>query len=152
MPGPTVSTTGVTALPRGTARYGHHRRHEGNTGNAWTRMLVLRRGHYDIEALFRRDGGRYGRWSVPGLVAYVLGFAVMVPFFSVPGLFVGPVASALDETDLSAFVGLLVSAGLYAALAPSAGRRAETAPLDTARGRTERARACPAIEEGKRGR
>lgn len=77
---------------------------------------VLRRGHYDIDALFQRDGGHYGRWSIPGLVAYVLGFAVMIPFFSVPGLYVGAVASALDEADVSAFVGLLVSAGLYVAL------------------------------------
>lgn len=84
---------------------------------------VLRRGHYRTEDLFRRDGGCYGRWSAPGLVSYALGFAAMVPFFSVPGLYIGPVAARLRSADLSAFVGLAVAAAAYVLL--SAGRHRE---------------------------
>ncbi|WP_020662047.1 purine-cytosine permease family protein [Amycolatopsis benzoatilytica] len=90
---------------------------------------LLRRGEYDVGDLLRRYGGQYGRWSAAGLTAYLAGFAVMVPFFSVPGLYVGPVAEALGEADLSAFVGLGVSAGLYVALARRARRRGQSADV-----------------------
>lgn len=73
---------------------------------------LVRRGQYDVGELFRKDG-IYGRWSVAGLVSYLVGFLAMIPFFSVHGLYVGAVARALGEGDLAVFVGLLVSAGCY---------------------------------------
>jgi NCS1 family nucleobase:cation symporter-1 len=46
-------------------------------------------------------------------VAYGVGFAAMIPFFSVPGLYVGPVAKALGGADVAMLVGLPVSTIVY---------------------------------------
>jgi NCS1 family nucleobase:cation symporter-1 len=48
----------------------------------------------------------------PALVSLVVGFGVMVPFMNT-GLLVGPVAKALDEADLSFYVGFVVAAAVY---------------------------------------
>ncbi|MFE5036030.1 purine-cytosine permease family protein [Streptomyces sp. NPDC056683] len=73
---------------------------------------VVRRGHYAIAEIFKPNG-IYGRWGWQGIISYLVGFAVMIPFFSVGTLFVGPAAKALDGADISLFVGLPVSALLY---------------------------------------
>ncbi|MFF4119950.1 purine-cytosine permease family protein [Streptomyces sp. NPDC001714] len=73
---------------------------------------VVRRGHYAIAEIFKPNG-IYGRWGWQGIVSYLVGFAVMIPFFSVGTLYVGPAAKALDGADISLFVGLPVSALLY---------------------------------------
>jgi purine-cytosine permease-like protein len=54
----------------------------------------------------------YGRWGWRGIVAYLVGFGVMVPFFST-GLFTGFIATAMNGADLSLFVGLPVAGILY---------------------------------------
>ncbi|MFF7974251.1 cytosine permease [Streptomyces sp. NPDC007905] len=73
---------------------------------------VVRRGHYAIAEIFNPNG-IYGRWGWHGIIAYLVGFAAMVPFFSVGTLYVGPAAKALGGADISLFVGLPVSAALY---------------------------------------
>jgi nucleobase:cation symporter-1, NCS1 family len=73
---------------------------------------VVRRGHYAIAEIFN-PRGMYGRWGWRGIVAYLVGFGAMVPFFSVGTLFTGPVAKALDGADISLFVGLPVAGLLY---------------------------------------
>ncbi|MEU6574802.1 cytosine permease [Streptomyces sp. NPDC046805] len=73
---------------------------------------VVRRGHYAIAEIFN-SRGIYGRWGWHGIIAYLVGFAVMVPFFSVGTLYVGPAAKALGGADISLFIGLPVSALLY---------------------------------------
>ncbi|MEO7746564.1 MAG: cytosine permease, partial [Actinomycetota bacterium] len=73
--------------------------------------FVVRRGHYAIAEIFN-PRGVYGRWGWRGIVSYLVGFAVMVPFFST-GLFSGPVANAVGGADFSLFVGLPVSGVLY---------------------------------------
>jgi len=73
---------------------------------------IVRRGHYAIAEIFN-PRGIYGRWGRHGIIAYLVGFAAMVPFFSVAGLYVGPAAKALDGADISLFVGLPVAALLY---------------------------------------
>jgi NCS1 nucleoside transporter family len=77
---------------------------------------LVRRGHYAIAEIFNPHG-MYGRWGWRGLAAYLIGFAVMVPFFNVTGaggtLFEGPVAKALDGADISFFIGLPVAGILY---------------------------------------
>jgi nucleobase:cation symporter-1, NCS1 family len=85
---------------------------------------VVRRGHYAVEEIFKPDG-IYGRWGWRGIVAYLVGFAAMVPFFSTPS-FTGPIAKAIGDADLSMFIGLPVSGVLYLVLARSIDVEAET--------------------------
>ncbi len=73
---------------------------------------VVRRGHYAIAEIFNPHG-MYGRWGWRGITAYLVGFAAMIPFFSVGTLYVGPVAHALGGADISLFIGLPVSGLLY---------------------------------------
>ncbi|MGW1002723.1 purine-cytosine permease family protein [Streptomyces sp. NPDC002520] len=73
---------------------------------------VVRRGHYAVAEIFNPHG-IYGRWGWQGIVSYLVGFAVMIPFFAVGTLFVGPAAEALGGADISLFIGLPVSALLY---------------------------------------
>ncbi|MEU6199671.1 cytosine permease [Streptomyces sp. NPDC047061] len=86
---------------------------------------VVRRGHYAIAEIFKPNG-IYGRWGWQGIASYLVGFAVMIPFFSVGTLFVGPAAKALDGADISLFIGLPVSALLYWLLTRSIDVEAET--------------------------
>ncbi|CAM5380345.1 MULTISPECIES: purine-cytosine permease family protein [Streptomyces] len=86
---------------------------------------VVRRGHYAIAEIFNPHG-IYGRWGRHGIIAYLVGFAAMVPFFSVGTLFLGPAARALGGADISLFVGLPVSALLYWWLTRSIDVAAET--------------------------
>ncbi|HEY2174473.1 MAG TPA: cytosine permease [Mycobacteriales bacterium] len=78
---------------------------------------VVRRGHYAVAEIFKPNG-MYGRWGWRGMLAYLVGFAAMVPFFST-GLFTGPVAESLDGADISIFIGLPVAGILYYVLARS---------------------------------
>jgi NCS1 nucleoside transporter family len=75
-------------------------------------FYFVRRGDYAITEIFKPNG-IYRRWNWRGLVSYVVGIAVMVPFFSLGDTFTGPIARALDGADLSLFVGLPISAILY---------------------------------------
>ena len=74
-------------------------------------FYFVRRGHYAITEIFKPNG-IYGRWSWRGLVAYVVGFASMIPFLSTT-FYVGPAAEAMNGADISFIVGLVVSGGLY---------------------------------------
>jgi len=56
--------------------------------------------------------GMYGRWSWRGLLAYGVGFLVMIPFFSTEH-YKGPVARALGGADIAMLVGLPVAALVY---------------------------------------
>jgi purine-cytosine permease-like protein len=55
----------------------------------------------------------YGRWNWRGLLAYGAGFASMIPFFNVPGLYVGPVTKMLGGADIAMVVGLPVATVVY---------------------------------------
>ena len=72
---------------------------------------LVRRGHYAIAEIFNPHG-LYGRWGWRGITAYLVGFAVMIPFFST-GLFTGFAAKALNGADISLFIGLPVAGILY---------------------------------------
>ena len=74
-------------------------------------FYVVRKGHYSIREIFNPIG-MYGRWNWRGLTAYVIGFAVMIPFFST-GMYTGPIAHALGGADAAMLVGLPVAAGVY---------------------------------------
>jgi nucleobase:cation symporter-1, NCS1 family len=74
-------------------------------------FYVVRKGHYSIREIFNPHG-MYGRWNWRGLSAYLIGFVVMIPFFS-SGMYTGPIARALGGADIAMLVGLPVSAGVY---------------------------------------
>ncbi|WP_166354077.1 purine-cytosine permease family protein [Phytoactinopolyspora limicola] len=78
--------------------------------------FLVRRGHYDVEAFFAADGGRYGYWNWTALGVYALGVAVQVPF-AVTELYTGPIARAIGGVDLAWMFGLVVSGGVYYLLA-----------------------------------
>ncbi|MGO9989085.1 MAG: purine-cytosine permease family protein [Steroidobacteraceae bacterium] len=83
----------------------------------WTAINLVdfywvRKGHYSVREIFNPHG-MYGRWNWRGLLAYGVGFAAMVPFFSVEGLYVGPVAAALGGADIAMLIGLPVSTVVY---------------------------------------
>jgi nucleobase:cation symporter-1, NCS1 family len=74
-------------------------------------FYLVRKGHYSVREIFNPHG-MYGRWNWRGLLAYGVGFVVMIPFFST-GLYTGPVARALKGADLAMLVGLPVATLVY---------------------------------------
>jgi purine-cytosine permease-like protein len=89
----------------------------------WTSINLIdyffvRRGRYAIPQLFLVNG-IYGAWGTRGLAAYVIGFAATLPFFVLPGVYVGSAAQALGGVDVGWLVGLLVSGSVYALLSRS---------------------------------
>ena len=78
--------------------------------------FLIAHGDYDVDAFFRADGGRYGRWNVPALVVYAIGLAAQVPFWVLPQ-YIGPIAEELHHIDVAWVVGLVVSGALYYAVA-----------------------------------
>jgi NCS1 family nucleobase:cation symporter-1 len=77
---------------------------------------IIRHGDYDVASFLRADGGIYGKYSAPALIAYVVGVVVQVPFVA-NALFTGPIARLLGGADLSWIVGLLIVGPLYYRLA-----------------------------------
>lgn len=77
-----------------------------------TDYFIVRRGHYAIAEIFDPQG-IYRMWNWPGVVAYLLGFAAMTPFFSIGTFYEGAAASAMGGADISMFVGLPVAAIAY---------------------------------------
>lgn len=74
-------------------------------------FYVVRKGHYSIREIFN-PRGMYGTWNWRGLIAYFVGFVVMIPFFST-GLYTGSVARALGGADVAMLVGLPVAGIAY---------------------------------------
>ncbi|HZD71697.1 MAG TPA: cytosine permease [Actinomycetes bacterium] len=86
-------------------------------------FFLVRNGQYSIKQIFSPNG-IYGRWGWRGLVSYLIGLAVMVPFFSTT-IYTGPVASAVGGGDLSPFIGFPVAAVLYYLLSRNLDVKAE---------------------------
>ncbi|HEY2403719.1 MAG TPA: cytosine permease [Steroidobacteraceae bacterium] len=74
-------------------------------------FYVVRKGHYSIREIFN-PRGMYGKWNWRGLIAYFVGFVVMIPFFST-GLYTGSAARALGGADVAMLVGLPVAGIVY---------------------------------------
>jgi NCS1 nucleoside transporter family len=74
-------------------------------------FYLVRKGHYSIREIFN-PRGMYGNWNWRGLLAYAMGFAAMIPFFST-GLYTGSVARALGGADIAMLVGLPVAGLAY---------------------------------------
>jgi ABC-type oligopeptide transport system ATPase subunit len=113
----------------------------------WTAVNLVdfyfaRRGHYAITEIFKPNG-IYGRWSWHGLVAYVVGFAAMIPFLSTT-FYVGPAAEAMNGADISFIVGLVVSGGLYLILCRGLDLDAEQAAIVASDRELEQRESTPA--------
>ena len=70
----------------------------------------------DVQAFFDPSGGPYGRIGWVGVGAYLIGILAEIPFMSTT-LYTGPAAKAMNGTDLSWLVGLVVTVPLYYVLA-----------------------------------
>ncbi len=92
-------------------------------------FYVIRRGDYAITEIFKPNG-IYGRWQWRGLLAYAVGFACMIPFFST-AWYTGAVAKEIDGADISVFIGLPVAAVVYYLLARNLDRTTEQAIADS---------------------
>lgn len=77
-------------------------------------FYLVRHGDYDVDDMFKPHG-RYGRVGTAGIIAYLLGCAVQVPFANVP-FYEGPLAKALGGSDITWIVGIAVSGACYLAL------------------------------------
>ncbi len=84
---------------------------------------LIRHGDYEVGELFRADGGRYGRLNWVALGVYVVGILVQLPFM-VTSLYSGPLSDDLHDVDIAWIVGLVVSGGLYYAIARAGAGRA----------------------------
>lgn len=87
-------------------------------------FYAVRHGEYAITDIFRAEGV-YGNWAWRGLLAYGIGFVAMIPFFSLPGFYTGPMAKKLNEADVSFAIGLVIAGGLYYLLSRSLDHEAE---------------------------
>ena len=101
---------------------------------------IVRRGHYAIAEIFNPHG-MYGRWGWRGVLAYLIGFGAMVPFFDVGTLFEGAAAKALGGADISFFIGLPVAGVLYWIFTRSIDVEAETRVAEAEAAELERAAA-----------
>ncbi|WP_322011616.1 purine-cytosine permease family protein [Paraburkholderia sp. J12] len=98
--------------------------------------FFVRKGRYAISHFFM-PGGIYGAWQVRGIAAYLIGFASMIPFFSIVDnesgkeIFVGYFAHLMDGIDLAWLVGLIVSGAVYYVLSRSLDLAAEEKVIRT---------------------
>jgi purine-cytosine permease-like protein len=86
---------------------------------------IVRKGHYAIAEIFNPNG-MYGRWGWRGIVAYLVGFGAMTPFFVIGSWYTGFVGKDLNGTDVSLFIGLPIAGLLYWYLARTIDVEAET--------------------------
>ncbi|HJV24081.1 MAG TPA: cytosine permease [Aromatoleum sp.] len=82
-----------------------------------TDYFFVRKGRYAIPHFFLPDDNIYGHWGSRGLIAYVIGFVSMIPFFTIfngpDEVYVGPLARMIGSVDMAWLVGLIVSGVAY---------------------------------------
>jgi cytosine/uracil/thiamine/allantoin permease len=94
-------------------------------------FFLVRRGHYAITDLFNPKG-IYGSWSRRGVIAYLIGVIVEIPFLVLggEGAYVGWVAeNLLSFVDISWLVGMIVSGTLYFVTSRSLDHAAEAVAI-----------------------
>jgi len=128
-----VSMVGVSALLALTGRHSFLKAFEAfilcllAVFTPWSAINLIdyycfTRSRYDVPALSDPDG-RYGRWNMTGIVIYLIGIVVQIPFLST-AFYTGPLVEPLGGVDISWVVGLLVPGVLYYAFARASRRRA----------------------------
>jgi NCS1 family nucleobase:cation symporter-1 len=75
-------------------------------------FFFVRRGHYAVTELLRAEG-IYGNWAWRGLLAYALGWAAILPFAVLPGVWTGQLAAKIGGVDISRLMGLLAAGVSY---------------------------------------
>ncbi len=76
-------------------------------------FYLVRHGQYVVDDFFRADGGRYGRFNWPAIGCYLVGVLVQIPFMVIGTFYTGPIARALNYTDISFIAGLVIVSPLY---------------------------------------
>lgn len=76
-----------------------------------TDFFLVRRGRYSVVEMFKKHG-IYGLWNWRGITAYLITFAIMIPFMSLP-FYEGPIARLLGGVDVAFFVGVPVGFLVY---------------------------------------
>ena len=128
-----VSMVGVSALLALTGRHSFLKEFEAfilcllAVFTPWSAINLIdyycfTRSRYDVPALSDPDG-RYGRWNMTGIMIYLIGILVQIPFLST-AFYTGPLVEPLGGVDISWIVGLLVPGVLYYAFARASQRRA----------------------------
>ncbi|HEX7324438.1 MAG TPA: cytosine permease [Rhodanobacteraceae bacterium] len=85
-------------------------------------FYFVRRGRYDIKSITDIRDSIYGMWQWRTLTAYIIGIVVEIPFMSTT-FYTGFMVPRLGGADISWILGIIVSAGLYAALHASTYRK-----------------------------
>lgn len=91
-----------------------------------TDYYFVRRGHYDIPALFDVHG-EYGSFNWGTIAIYLAAIAVEMPFIN-SSLYVGPMVDHLGGADISWLLGLIVAGGAYYLYASSRRRLRASRP------------------------
>jgi NCS1 family nucleobase:cation symporter-1 len=128
-----VSMVGVSALLAVTGRHSFLKAFESfilcllAVFTPWSAINLVdyycfTRSRYDVPALSDPEG-RYGRWNGTGIVIYLIGILVQIPFLST-AFYTGPLVDPLGGVDISWIVGLIVPGALYYAFGGASRRRA----------------------------
>lgn len=72
---------------------------------------VVTKGRYDVPAL-SNPNGRYGRWNQVGILTYIFGIIIQMPFIAT-SFYTGPLVDSLGGTDISWIIGLLGTGIVY---------------------------------------
>jgi len=75
-------------------------------------FYLVQHGEYDVAAMFRPDGGPYGKFNWGTIAIYLIGFAVEIPFINTT-FYEGPAAKAVNGTDFSWLIAIVVVSPLY---------------------------------------
>ena len=99
----------------------------------WTSVNLIdfyfvRHGKFAIADFFTPNG-IYGRWGNRGIIAYLIGLAVEVPFVNIPSVWVSPGSNWLKQIDISWIIGLVVAGLLYFIMSRSLDLSGETAAI-----------------------
>jgi nucleobase:cation symporter-1, NCS1 family len=92
-------------------------------------FFFVRHGHYAITDLFTPNG-IYGSWAWRGIVAYLAGIAIEVPFMYIPNFYESVGATKLQGVDISWILGMILAGGLYFIFSRSLNVSGETPAID----------------------
>ncbi|RAH27319.1 purine-cytosine permease family protein [Pantoea agglomerans] len=75
-------------------------------------FYYVNKQEYDVDAIFRANGGCYGLLNIQALLVYFAGIVVQIPFVE-NAFFSGPYASLIPGVDISWIISLVVTSIAY---------------------------------------